>query len=232
VKVFKNKFLAWVVLYIFILSPTGVLAQAPQAFFSVNPGSGTLSAPAGVQFTDTSTGNPTYWFWEFGDGRYRQVQNPLYVYEQPGTYPVTLTVGNADGLDTVTLVGDYTVQTCGDIDFLISEGEDSSLFTSIMDAYRDSIYTDISLQLKASPYIEDLIFDDETVGTVELKGGYGCGFLDNLWGTPIGGTLIIRQGTVKPFGVTIAPPSSLREVCDGNDNDGDGNIDSPLAPQP
>ena len=172
-------FLVFALFYValFLSVPKGY-SQIPTASLLVDPLSGTLSAPAGVQFTDTSTGNPTYWFWEFGDGGYRLTQNPLYVFDQPGTYPVTLTVGNAEGLDTVSLVGDYSVQACGNSDLVFSEGEGA--FTSIMDAYTNSIFTDISIQLKASPYIEDLIFD--TAGVVHLTGGYDCAFSGTSWG--------------------------------------------------
>ncbi|MEZ4644762.1 MAG: PKD domain-containing protein [Chloroflexota bacterium] len=51
-----------------------------------------------IQFTDTSSNQPTNWLWDFGDGLGNSaVQNPLYNYLNAGTYTVTLTVGNACG---------------------------------------------------------------------------------------------------------------------------------------
>lgn len=51
-----------------------------------------------VLFTDLSTGNPTTWRWDFGDGSpLGTEQNPLHDYAQPGTYTVTLTAGNVAG---------------------------------------------------------------------------------------------------------------------------------------
>ncbi len=62
------------------------------ALFSANPTVG--QAPLSVQFTDSSTGGPTVWSWDFGDNTTSNVQNPLHVYEAAGNYSVTLTVSN------------------------------------------------------------------------------------------------------------------------------------------
>ncbi|MEM7038182.1 MAG: PKD domain-containing protein, partial [Bacteroidota bacterium] len=53
--------------------------------------------PFDVQFTDQSTGTPTGWMWDFGDGNTSTAQNPMHTYTAPGTYTVTLTVTNALG---------------------------------------------------------------------------------------------------------------------------------------
>ena len=46
-----------------------------------------------VLFTDTSTGGPTSWQWDFGDGTpFDARQNPQHVYARAGTYIVFLTV--------------------------------------------------------------------------------------------------------------------------------------------
>jgi parallel beta-helix repeat protein len=59
-------------------------------------------APLIVVFTDTSTGTPATWKWEFGDGSKSFVQNPTHKYSKAGTYTVSLTVKNAAGSNTVT----------------------------------------------------------------------------------------------------------------------------------
>ena len=59
-----------------------------QVFFSANQTWG--QAPLTVQFIDHSVGNPTSWYWQFGDGKTSISQNPVNVYEVPGTYTVTL----------------------------------------------------------------------------------------------------------------------------------------------
>jgi len=58
-----------------------------------------------MTFTDTSDSYDGIiaWTWNFGDGITSDVQNPTHVYESAGTYPVTLTVEEADGgIDTCT----------------------------------------------------------------------------------------------------------------------------------
>ena len=66
--------------------------------FSLTPETG--SAPLAVQFTDLSLGNPNNWYWSFGDGNTSTLQNPLHVFQDPGTYEVTLTVSNDTDSDT------------------------------------------------------------------------------------------------------------------------------------
>jgi len=68
------------------------------------------SCPLCVKFTDTSTGEPTKWKWDFGDGTTSSKQNPKHEYSKVGCYTVTLTVTNDEGSDTVTRA-DYIVVT-------------------------------------------------------------------------------------------------------------------------
>jgi PKD repeat protein len=58
-------------------------------------------------FTDTSTGNPTSWSWDFGDAAHpgtntSAAQNPTHDYKAAGTFVVTLTVCNTAGCSTVS----------------------------------------------------------------------------------------------------------------------------------
>lgn len=55
-----------------------------------------------VSFTDESTGSPTTWCWDFGDGTISNEQNPTHSYELPGTYDVTLTITNGTSGDVET----------------------------------------------------------------------------------------------------------------------------------
>jgi len=58
-----------------------------------------------VQFTDTSTGEPVTWSWDFGDGEISSEQNPLHTYKVAGVYTVTLQIFNeAAGSDTETKI--------------------------------------------------------------------------------------------------------------------------------
>jgi len=78
------------------------LPSAPTAAFAFNP---LQPLPnQAIQFTDQSTGNPTAWSWDFGDGIGGMIaggssnaQHPTYKYKAPGTYTVTLTATNCRG---------------------------------------------------------------------------------------------------------------------------------------
>lgn len=47
-----------------------------------------------IKFTDTTTGTPNEWFWNFGDGDYSTDQNPTHIYNTPGTYTVAFYSSN------------------------------------------------------------------------------------------------------------------------------------------
>jgi beta propeller repeat protein len=80
----------------------------PTAGFSANKTAGT--SPLAILFTDQSVGRElTSWTWAFGDSKYAYDQNPVHVYEEPGTYSVTLTVANASGSNYLTKTDSITV---------------------------------------------------------------------------------------------------------------------------
>ncbi|MDY9927697.1 PKD domain-containing protein [Methanosarcina sp.] len=64
-----------------------------------------------VSFIDNSTGSPTSWLWDFGDGVTSTAQNPTYIYNESGGYIVTLTVGNEIDSDTLSKHGYVIVNT-------------------------------------------------------------------------------------------------------------------------
>ncbi len=79
------------------------VTQTPIADFTVDDRQG--KAPFIVRFHDLSTGNPTSWAWEFGDGSTSTEQHPVHVYPFEGSYDVRLTVWNAYGSDTIFKTG-------------------------------------------------------------------------------------------------------------------------------
>lgn len=56
--------------------------------------------PLSVAMTDTSTGVPTSWSWDMGNGTTSTEQSPSVTYASAGTYDVSLTATNAGGSDT------------------------------------------------------------------------------------------------------------------------------------
>ena len=97
---FRSSVLWATLLALFALGGTARAGQ-PMANFTWAPTA--PSTGATVTFTDTSTENPTSWLWNFGDPtagllNSSNAQNPFFTYNFPGTYTVTLTVANNDGI--------------------------------------------------------------------------------------------------------------------------------------
>jgi PKD repeat protein len=75
---------------------TAIAPTSPISTFSVNVTSGV--EPLCVGFTDTSTGYPTAWQWQMGDGSPNETsQNAVHLYNTPGVYKVNMTASNANG---------------------------------------------------------------------------------------------------------------------------------------
>ncbi len=74
----------------------------PVAAFSGSPTSGV--APLTVNFSDSSTGSPTSWAWDFDNNGSTDStsKNPSHTYTTPGTYSVKLTATNSVGSDPET----------------------------------------------------------------------------------------------------------------------------------
>jgi beta propeller repeat protein len=75
--------------------------SGPSPSFTANSTAGIT--PLTVQFTDTSTGDPTTWAWDFGDGGTSAEQHPAHTYAAGGVYTVSLTAGNLFGENSATL---------------------------------------------------------------------------------------------------------------------------------
>ncbi|MBT1687507.1 PKD domain-containing protein [Dawidia soli] len=84
---------------------------AQTAAFTADKTSGCF--PVTVNFTDLSTGSPTSWDWNFGNGNDSDLQHPSAVYAGPGTYTVTLRVsGGSTAVKTAYIhVYDYPTAT-------------------------------------------------------------------------------------------------------------------------
>jgi len=85
------------------------IAAPPVADFVASPSSG--SAPLTVSFTDQSTGFPTSWLWDLGDGITSSLQNPTHRYSKAGNFTVTVTVSNTAGMNA------KTTQACVQVTF-------------------------------------------------------------------------------------------------------------------
>jgi len=70
--------------------------EIPNAIVSFNANVG---APAGV----------SSYLWDFGDGNFDNIQNPVHQYQNEGTYSVTLTVVDSNGCSRTILKADYII---------------------------------------------------------------------------------------------------------------------------
>jgi PKD repeat protein len=75
-------------------------------------------APLQAKFIDTSTGNPTRWKWQFGDGSSDTLPNAVHVYQMPGVYTVRLTVYAGSDSATIKKINFVRVAVSGGCDSL------------------------------------------------------------------------------------------------------------------
>jgi choice-of-anchor B domain-containing protein len=99
-------------------------AIPPTADFSTSGTSG--CTPFTVEFTDQSAGVPTSWLWTFPGGtpEVSTEQNPVVVYETPGTYGAILEISNSAGASEFSQSQLITVEATptSDFDFMEDMG--------------------------------------------------------------------------------------------------------------
>ncbi|HVP94586.1 MAG TPA: PEGA domain-containing protein [Methanoregulaceae archaeon] len=94
-----------------VTGPGGSDSKVSEEYISVSPSHPVANfmanitagyAPLTISFTDQSTGNVTAWAWDFNnDGNIEsRAQNPVYTYQNAGTYSVNLTVTGPGGVDS------------------------------------------------------------------------------------------------------------------------------------
>ena len=87
--------------------------------FSAMPITG--SVPLTVTFTDVSTGDPSSWHWDFGDGSTSTEQNPSHTYLKTGTFTVKLSVTDKLGNHKVTKTNYISVRS-GELEWVNVDG--------------------------------------------------------------------------------------------------------------
>ena len=86
--------------------PVTVQIQAPNATFSISPGS-VLEEGDLVQFVPANA-NPGYtYYWQFGDNGWSTSMEPYYFYNLVGTFDVSLTVTDDDGCQNTLMKEDF-----------------------------------------------------------------------------------------------------------------------------
>jgi len=148
----------------------------PVANFTANPTSGRASLT--VQFTDTSTNNPTSWRWDFNnDGIIDSTQqNPLYKYMTAGVYTVTLNATNAAGSDIETKTDYITVTAPNPQTFAINETTyltyfDSSGYIKDLNTIVDGDVLDIGPLNNKNMFIDRALNITRINGTGQITNG-------------------------------------------------------------
>lgn len=80
----------------FVSQSVNIVLPVPVSSFPAPAGAPYLVGQS-LQFTDTSTNEPTSWLWNFGDGTTSTLQNPSKTYSAPDVYTVTLRATNGTG---------------------------------------------------------------------------------------------------------------------------------------
>ncbi len=83
---------------------TAAVGAVPIANFTYSPASPTTGSP--VTFTDSSTGSPTGWNWDFADPIPGTIgattQSASHTFSQPRTFAVKFSAGNGNGTNSIT----------------------------------------------------------------------------------------------------------------------------------
>ena len=76
--------------------------------------------PVVINFTDATSGNPTQWKWDLGNGTVSTKQNPSIIYFNSGTYTIKLVASNATGMDSIVKINYITVYNKPIVEFSAS----------------------------------------------------------------------------------------------------------------
>jgi len=133
--------------------------QPPNAGFTwLNPSGGI------VNFTNTSSNNPTTFDWNFGDGNSSIDQSPTHTYSSNGSYYVCLTVGNSSGTDTFC----DSVHVTG-LGTSINETEKEKLLLVYPNPTTDYLYVEAAAK---SRFIRIYDTYGKLAKTIEIKNAY------------------------------------------------------------
>lgn len=107
---------------LFLLVP-GFLTTYGQLIANFSASATLGCTPANIQFKDLSSGNPTSWFWDFGNGVTSDLQNPTATYINKGTYTVRLIIKNSSDVNYIEKQNYITVSGTPDVEFDQSIGD-------------------------------------------------------------------------------------------------------------
>jgi PKD repeat protein len=163
----------------------------PTASFYADPVSG--DPPLTVHFTDSSTGGPYRWLWEFGDGSTSTDQNPVHTFTQKGTYTIILTV-EGEGAESKVVKEDYISTLAPTV---ITVPDDHSLIQAAVDAARDGA----TIRVRYGYYPEKVTIDKSLTITGESSPDGQKPIIDaQQTGTPV--SITAHGVTIENFSLT------------------------------
>jgi PKD repeat protein len=170
---------------------------SPIVDFTADPTSGLV--PLTVWFTDNSTAydQPLLYEWDFeNDGMVDSTKsNPVYTYNEAGTYTVKLTVTDSDGSVSTLTKTDYITVTYPPVRIL---RETPIYYTTLQEAYDASVDGD-TIQVQDVRLFENIYTYDNK--TIIIDGGYNNDYSAKSGKTRLRGQMIITGGrvTLKDF---------------------------------
>ncbi|MBI5101951.1 MAG: proprotein convertase P-domain-containing protein [Nitrospirae bacterium] len=173
-------------------STTAVFEAVADFTYTMDPVSG--NAPVTVSFAGSAAPGTTAWSWDFGDGQYSSVQNPVHNFSTASVWPVTLTV-TKDG-SPFSITKNVTTNACGDTypQGILGTG----YFPTVQAAYNSALSGDaILIQAKDIDIAGTLTLNRPVL--VTLEGGYNCGFSSNLFFTTLLNSAVVISGDAVTF---------------------------------
>jgi PKD repeat protein len=143
--------------------------------------------PLTVRFTDLSGYAPLSWHWNFGDTAESTVRNPVHIYEDAGTYAVSLAATNGNGTNTATKPGFVTVSVCPNQPVSILP----TFYPSLQAAY-DAASNGSTIRGRFKTLTGNLALNQNIL--IYLDGGYDCPHDSVVGRTTLKGTLTITHG--------------------------------------
>lgn len=188
------------------VSFTGINIDAPEQFtiplevlpgsggnnsFTFTPTSGCGSVEVAFEALIDASPAPMAYDWDFGDGTTGTEQAPVVLYDEPGTYSVSLQttiqgyVLNAVAVNGVNgnwcgdveepfcNCGTPIIGTCPDLYFVLSNAAGAVFTSNTIDGETSATWSNIDLLLADPPYSitfwdEDAISNDDNLGTYDL----------------------------------------------------------------
>lgn len=163
--------------------------------------------PLIVQFHDLSTGMPTKWFWDLGNGITSTSQHPTTFYFEPGNYTISLTVTNGSGSKTITRQQYITAYGVPNVNFIATTDTVGCVpftarFKDLSDPVSGSVaavewdYGDGNFSKDRNGEHTYGVAGNFTV-LLRVTNSYGC---SQVKGTP--SYIEVKEGVTAKFGIT------------------------------